>query len=643
MTTRAKNEANEALFSKFSPALLLCLSMAGACGGGGAPSNSSSEGGPGVVIDDPGTPPPPPPGGGGPGTTDGPDMPPPPGGGGPGSNGGNDTPPPPPGNGGPGSNNGTGSGDGSNNGNQQSGVGVLSLYPGEYWTYTWMTLDETYAQGSNPSVSSDYGSYTITVGASTMISGEQMYAISLSGQTPYSVPSWTHIGSAGDKILGSRDGVSVQTLFDFSGTPWNDGGWFFNWGANGEVDANLGQINNDFVDAPAWAAGTSTSSGGCQYYAEVDAMDGNGTGVICAGDDEWNIRKTEYAKEGVGMLGSSSRISYATNGGGFYSSHIKTVEVGLTDTSLTADDGWVPNAQVWSEGDEMQTPRMNFGTATWNGKLFVFGGSTSSSNAATSSVECYDPASDTWTNRAPLPNALYDCTAATLNGSIYVYGTRTGGSVFFGRYNPANNSWLPIAGAPEMSRAHAVTHTGVQMILFAIDAPGGSTAVSTVLYSPSNNEWMVFSAPLCSSNAPRQSTFGFAGNGEQMYLVGGFRYDMFDVWNPQDETTRARRLTGVGSCWEWIPELNVKRQGLACTMVGDDLFAIGGRNGSIKKTTVEVISTDGGTAWEELPGLMSPRCDHCAVNLDGKIYVLGGRDDDGLVTKSNFILDPSAL
>jgi N-acetylneuraminic acid mutarotase len=506
-----------------------------------------------------------------------------------------------------------------------------------------MTLDETYAQGSNPSASSDYGSYTVTVGALTVISGVEMRSLSLSGETPYSVPYWTHIGSEGDKILGSRNGVTIQTLFDFSGTPWSDGGWFLNWGANGEVDASLGLMHNEFVDAPAWAAGTSTSSGGCQYYAEVDAMDGNGTGVVCAGDDQWNIRKTEYAKEGVGMLGSSSRISYASNGGGFYSSHIKTVEVGLTDTSLVGDDGWLPNTQVWSEGNEMQTPRMNFGAAAWNGKLFVFGGSTSNSYAATSSVESYDPATDSWTNRTPLPNALYDCTAATLNGSIYVYGTMAGGSVFFGRYNPANDSWLPIAGAPEMARAHAVVHTELQMLLFATDASGGSTLVSTVFYSPTDNQWMIFSTPACSSNAPRQSTFGFAGDGEQMYVVGGFRVDMFDVWNPHDETTRARRLTGVGSCWEWIPSLSVKRQGLACAMVGDDLFAIGGRNGSIKKTTVEVISTNGGTAWGELPGLMSPRCDHCAVTLDGKIYVLGGRDDDGLTTKTNFILDPAAL
>lgn len=583
MSHRSKPLSNEATFSNspLTPILAICLVLLAGCGGGGGDAGGTPPSDPGAGDD----------------------------------------------NGGDAGNTGGGS-------NQGDGPDVLDLNRGDEWTYTWMTQDDSTVQGSGSSSTSDYGTYTITVGQPGTIAGVDMHSIILLGETPASVQAWTHLGSTGSRIVGSRDGVNLETVFDFSGQSWSGGGWFHDWGTSSTVDAGTGHLSNDFIELHTPAAGLSTSEGGCQYFS--------GAGTICTGDDEWNIRQTEFAKEGVGMLGYSSRVTYTSNGGGFFTSFTKRIEIGLTATNLVGHDGWVPNAQIWSEGSEMQTGRMNFGAAASDGKIFVFGGSMTNSYAATSSVECYDPATDSWSARSPLPSALYDCTAAALNGFIFVYGTENGGEIFFGRYDPDTDHWLPITGAPGMSRPHAVAHTGLQMIMFATDASGGATPVATILYAPNTNEWLVFTSGDCTSHAPRHSTFGFAGDGQEMYVVGGFRITG-DIWNPQDETTRVRKVTGVGTCWEGMPSLGVKRQGLACAMVGEDLFAIGGRNGSLRKTTVEVFSTQGGGGWEEISGLLSPRSDHCAVTLDGKIHVLGGRDDDGFVTGTQFILDPSAL
>jgi len=58
-----------------------------------------------------------------------------------------------------------------------------------------------------------------------------------------------------------------------------------------------------------------------------------------------------------------------------------------------------------------------------NSKIYAIGGSQPQSKA----VEEYDPATDTWTTKSPIPTARWGLTTGTVNGKIYAIG---GGNVY---------------------------------------------------------------------------------------------------------------------------------------------------------------------------------------------------------------------
>ena len=74
------------------------------------------------------------------------------------------------------------------------------------------------------------------------------------------------------------------------------------------------------------------------------------------------------------------------------------------------------------------------------GKIYVMGGYEKNGNL----VEEYDPATDSWRGRAPLPKPLHHIGAAALNGKIYVIGGYISGvgpvdTVY--EYDPAKDQW----------------------------------------------------------------------------------------------------------------------------------------------------------------------------------------------------------
>ena len=95
----------------------------------------------------------------------------------------------------------------------------------------------------------------------------------------------------------------------------------------------------------------------------------------------------------------------------------------------------------------MITKRTDFGAAaSSNGKIYVAGKNGSN---YLNTVEAYDPANDTWTQKAPMSQGRSGVRLVEAdNGKIYAIGGFDGSSYLntVEEYNPANNSWTVKTG-----------------------------------------------------------------------------------------------------------------------------------------------------------------------------------------------------
>ena len=84
-----------------------------------------------------------------------------------------------------------------------------------------------------------------------------------------------------------------------------------------------------------------------------------------------------------------------------------------------------------------------------NGKFYVVGGRGSA--GAPTALEVYDPQSNTWSARAPMPTGRSGIGVGVVNGELYVFGGELPSlHAEVEVYNPGSNTWrrLPDMPAP---------------------------------------------------------------------------------------------------------------------------------------------------------------------------------------------------
>jgi len=111
----------------------------------------------------------------------------------------------------------------------------------------------------------------------------------------------------------------------------------------------------------------------------------------------------------------------------------------LAENMRTVDE-LVDRASNWESIGFMNSRRSSFGTVVFGGKVYAFGGETTT--AAMDSAEIFDPASNTWTDLTPMPTGRHGVGAAAVGGRIFVIG---GGRHAGISVSDANEVFLPAA------------------------------------------------------------------------------------------------------------------------------------------------------------------------------------------------------
>ena len=207
------------------------------------------------------------------------------------------------------------------------------------------------------------------------------------------------------------------------------------------------------------------------------------------------------------------------------------------------DNAWEydPAADTWKALALMPTKRAAAVAAAADDKIYVIGGATTAPGAkepgilgprphrTIGTVEEYDPATNSWRERSPMPTARNHAAVGAVNGKIYVIGGRVGGAFITSasnnidlveEYDPAADSWgAPRARMPTSRSSLAYGVHGGRIYVAGgefQDARMSGTFRALEGYDPASNRW----TSLPQMPRPRHGLAG-AVIGNRLHLVSG--------------------------------------------------------------------------------------------------------------------------
>jgi N-acetylneuraminic acid mutarotase len=244
--------------------------------------------------------------------------------------------------------------------------------------------------------------------------------------------------------------------------------------------------------------------------------------------------------------------------------------------------------------------------------------------AITASVQEYDPATDRWTTKAPLPVGLHHVGIGVADGRLYVIGgyTQSGLTVWHPvatvyAYDPATGTWAERAPMSTPRGALSVTeHDGRLYAIGGFDRKANSAAVE--VYDPKRNLW-VSRAPL---PTPRDhlATATVAG---KIYAIGGrrdgaYRHNLSvtEVYDP------------VTDQWKRAADLPTARSGITAAVVGGRIYVFGGEGaeGTFRENEAYDPAQD---TWQAMEPMPTGRHGLGSAVVQARIYLMSGGPTPG--------------
>ena len=277
----------------------------------------------------------------------------------------------------------------------------------------------------------------------------------------------------------------------------------------------------------------------------------------------------------------------------------------------------------WMTKANMPTARSWFSTSVVNGKIYAIGGWLGGERLST--VEEYDPATNTWTKKADMLKARYNLTTCVVDGKIYAIGGG-GGNNRVEQYDPSTDTWTR---KTDMTNGRGFL--GASVVNGKIYTIGGSSGEGTVAiveqYDPLTDTWTR------RADMPT-ARFSLATSvvNDKIYAIGGLywdnansigtRYSKVEEYDPATDT------------WTTKAPLPTPTNDPATVVVNDKIYVIGGVGAYSEEPGAEtyflsdVMRYDPSSdTWSKEGNLKVTRTALAASVVAGRIYVLGGHED----------------
>jgi N-acetylneuraminic acid mutarotase len=371
------------------------------------------------------------------------------------------------------------------------------------------------------------------------------------------------------------------------------------------------------VDGPGGAnaagPGASSSRGGSGGRASFAGSGGSGAS---AGSG---------ARAGNGGSSGSAGSGSAGSDGG-------AAAAGGDDGGSAAGDGGAalddPPPGEYGERAPLLDANSEMAVAELDGKIYVLGGYPSSREVQTT-VQVYDPRTDSWDRAQPLPRALHHPVVVGVNGKLYSLGGQgdDGDSNRTLVYDPISDGpWQELAPMPSARGAGAAAVIGDQIYVVGGRPPAAN---AFEVYDIGDDAWTAL--PDLPHAFPNRNHIAATAIDGKVHVAGG-RYgggsfsdpvtDSLDVYDPASEqwTTRAPML---------------RPRGGVNGVLAFGCFHVWGGEGANTGEPDNVfpdhdVYDPGADAWTSLPDLPTPIHGVTgAAFVDGLIYMPGGGTRQG--------------
>jgi N-acetylneuraminic acid mutarotase len=284
---------------------------------------------------------------------------------------------------------------------------------------------------------------------------------------------------------------------------------------------------------------------------------------------------------------------------------------------------------TWIEKSAMPGgPRSDFPAVAMNEKIYMFGGAAPVGMMVPGiygmrQTEEYDPATDRWRQRAPMPRGLHHIDGVALGGKIYTVGGFTArahaspDNGFF-EYNPETDIWRPLL--PLKSKRGAVALAAVNGKIHAIGGREGDVRLTTDhdVYDPATGKWSE-AAPL---SRARDHLVAMTVNG-RIHVIGG-RFSIGD----EDMTNLHEIYDPESNSWSDRPPLPTARGGVTGAFFEGMIFVMGGEDGVRTYDENEAYDVKA-NRWVRLKPLPQPMHAFVAAALGNNLYIIGGAKRTG--------------
>jgi len=226
------------------------------------------------------------------------------------------------------------------------------------------------------------------------------------------------------------------------------------------------------------------------------------------------------------------------------------------DQSSPIVEVYDPQTDNWdTTKTDIPIRRNSFSSNVINGKIYIFGGQSNVGTINLSTVEEYDPLTDTWATKTPMPDERAGLSSGVVKGKIYVIGgwnyypnsnnTYSIGKVW--EYDPGTDAWDTTRAEMEIPREYLTTSV-VDGKIYAFGGWDESVVYKTVeMYDPATDVWTTL------NEMPEQRVYlksGVVNN--RIYIFGGSTLwsvpPKSDTWeyNPITDTYKVVTLMPMG-------------------------------------------------------------------------------------------------